>query len=162
VLDLLHLSSIYDDKTLFVYLDLNATINPKYFTIGLEELINRIDTYDNFNYDVYVGKDVFPNKYINTGAMFLRNTEYTNKLLKYWLNQYYKNDLYKHDNNLRQELEYIYKNNILDSKHKIKVLHFSILSNPVLIYDSFIYHLILPYKSNMRGLKKKMIYQLND
>ena len=43
VYDLIDLSQKYDDKTIFIYLDLDTILNPKYFYIKIENLLNSID-----------------------------------------------------------------------------------------------------------------------
>ncbi len=111
VKDLINLSEIYDNNTIFVYLDLDTILNPKYINIKIEYLINSIDKIDNTKYNLYVSKDRMygsTNGYgiqninnmldINTGFIIVRNTNYSKQFLKYWYNLYPENN-WKHINN---------------------------------------------------------------
>lgn len=177
VYDLIELSNKYDEKTLFVYLDLDATINPKYFNIKIEDLINSIDSYNKYNYDIYIGKDNIKEKFINTGVMFLKNTLQTKNILQQWIKMYNKNNWIFINNkwkcytniNYTDEciwagkeyeqgaLDYLYINNINNLRKYIKILHMSFCSNRYYNYDSFIYH-FMAHPETYRLDKMKHIY----
>jgi hypothetical protein len=182
VFDLIELSNKYDDKTIFVYLDLDATINPKYFNLKLTDLIYHIDKLDGYKYDIYIGKDLHIIKYINTGVMFFKNTITTKNILQLWstyynkdnwnvinnkwvcteiINNYQKKCAWARDQYEQGALEYIYSNNINNYKKNINILHISICSNPFYDFDCFIYHFMgySEYKrlKNMKKIHDKII-----
>lgn len=157
VFDLIELSNIYDENYIFIYLDLDTIINLKYKDIKIENLLDTIDKFDNKKYDIYIGKDIAPHNYINTGVMFIRNTSYSKMLLNEWV-KYYNSNIWllnnerwvctKNNNTCawagydyeQGALEHIYLNNLFDSKNHIKILHSSICSERNILYDAFIYH----------------------
>jgi len=176
VFDLIKLSNKYDNNTIFVYLDLDATINSKYFNLRITDLIYYIDNYDHYQYDIYIGRDIKPIRYINTGVMFLKNTITTKNILQLWsiyynkynwnfinnkwecteiINNYKKKCTwagYKYEQGV---LEDIYINNINDYKKNINILHISICSNPFYDFDCFIYHFMGQSENNrLRNMKK--------
>jgi len=177
VYDLIELSEKYDEKTLFVYLDLDATINPKYFNIKIEDLISTIDNYNNHIYDIYIGKDNIKEKFINTGVMFLKNTKITKEILYNWIKLYNKNNWklikkkWKCYTNINYTdeciwagkeyeqgaLDYLYINNFNNIRDNIKILHMSICSNRYIDYDSFIYH-FMAFSENDRLPKLKRLF----
>ena len=181
VYDLIDLSQKYDDKTIFIYLDLDTILNPKYFYIKIENLLNSIDKTDNINYDIYISTDRWPNLNINTGVIFVKNTNYSKKLLKKWSN-YYQPKKWKYSNNKwtcyndlniqclilgigkeyeQGALEHIYINNIYDTKIHIKILDNNISSCTNYNEDAFIYHFM--GQNNTDRLKyMKKIYYRND
>lgn len=168
VVDLIDLSKKYDENTMFIYMDLDATVNPKYFDLRIEDLIHAIDIYDNKTYDIYIGRDNSFIRRANTGVIFLRNTVFTKKLLEYWLKQYKRNKWYKvngkwiceinekkckwtRDGYEQEELNKIYNNNIMNDK-RIKMLHTSICSNFSISHDCFIYHLMSKRNKNKMSI----------
>ena len=175
VFDLINLSKQYDENTIFIYLDLDAAINPKYFDIAMTNLINIIELYDKKKYDIFIGKDNIKNKFINTGVMFLKNTNKTKEILKLWSNKYnknnwkYINNKWKCINNINEKciwagkeyeqgaLDYLYINNIYNLRDYIKILHMSFCSNRYYNYDSFIYH-FMAHSENYRINNMKSIY----
>lgn len=175
VYDLIKLSKIYDDNTIFIYNDLDTILNPYYFSIKINKLIDSIDTFDNNNYDMYISTDPLLHLNINTGVMFIKNTDYSKNLLNYWFKLYQplkwinnnnKWQCYKYKNipcifagyeYEQGALEYIYKNNILNSKDHIKILQPNISSNSNYNDDVFIYH-FMGYKDKDRLQYMKSIY----
>lgn len=158
VKDLIELSNKYpENSAIIIYLDLDTIINLKYKHLKIDQLLNIIDIYDKKNYDIYIGKDGPLYKYINSGVIFIKNTKYSKNLLNNWYKLYSPNN-WTYNNNKwtctknyipciwagyeyeQGALEYIYKNNLYDSKNHIKILHTSFCSSLNFYYDSFIYH----------------------
>jgi hypothetical protein len=158
VKDLIELSNKYpENSAIIIYLDLDTIINLKYKNLKLDKLLNIIDIYDNKNYDIYIGKDCKINKYINSGVLFIKNTKYSKELLNNWYKLYnptnwkYNNHYWTCKTNFipciwagyqyeQGALEYIYQNNLFNSKNHIKILHTSFCSSSNFYADSFIYH----------------------
>ncbi len=185
--DLIQLTNNYSNDTIFVYLDLDTIINPKYLYIKINKLLYSIDQCYNNKYDLYIGKDVATYKYINTGVMFIKNTEYSRFLLNKWFNFYnplywkYQNNKWKCErksiNNTltlnckyagfdyeQGALEYIYNKNLYNSKLHIKILPFNYCSNKYIYNDSFIYHFMGGFTeiSLDKNRLKKMQYIYNN
>lgn len=177
VFDLIELSNKYDNNTIFVYLDLDAAINFKYFNLTITDLIYYIDRYDKYQYDIYIGKDLHVIKYINTGVMFLKNTTTTKNILQLWstyynkdnwnvinnkwecteiINNYQKKCIWARDQYEQGALEYIYSNNINNYKKNINILHISICSNPYYNFDCFIYHFMANSEEKRLKYMKKI------
>ncbi len=174
VKDLLELSNNYpQDSTIIIYLDLDTIINLKYKNIKINELIYNIDTLDNNNYDIYIGKDIILYKYINTGVIIIKNSEYTKNLLQYWYN-YYNPIYWKYKNNKwtcmkdnsscvwagyeyeQGSLEHIYKNNLYNSQKHIKILHTSFCSTRNPNKDAFIYHFMARNNQKRKKYMKEL------
>jgi hypothetical protein len=177
VFDLIELSNKYDDKTIFVYLDLDTALNPKYFNLKITDLIYYIDRYDKYQYDIYIGNDPHILVNINTGVMFFKNTTATKNILQLWITYYNKDNWNIVNNkwvctvsinNTKQKecdfaddqyeqgvLNNIYNDNINNYKKNIKILHTSICSNRYYNFDSFIYHFLdYPEDKRLKYIKK--------
>jgi hypothetical protein len=155
VFDFINLSKKYDSNTIFVYLDIDTFVNPKYFNFNINNIIDTIDNIENKFYDVYIGND--PAYTSNAGIIIIRNTLWSKKFLNHWLSKYNENDWQLVNNKWKcqkdkrscrwgekgyeqGEFNIIYDKNEIDSRNHIKVLHYSIISNNKLEVDSFIYH----------------------
>ena len=183
VMDLIYLTQQYPENTIFIYLDLDTILNPEYFNIKIDILLNGIDNYDNNkyhnnNYDIYISSDPLPHLNINTGVMFIRNTKYSKKFLKLWFSLYQeskwllnddkwvcKKNKYSHCIFAGYEyeqgaLEYLYNNNKDNCKSHIKILQPNFCSNSNYKDDSFIYH-FMGFNSNDRNKYMKYIYFKN-
>lgn len=195
VLDLINLSEIYDNNTIFVYLDLDTVLNPKYINIKIENLIDSIDKINKNEYNLYISKDRMygnNNAYgiqninnmfdINTGFIIVKNTNYSKQFLKYWYNMYPKYN-WQHINNkwicFKNELEnkqcqfadysyeqgalnFIYTNNLYNSKANIKLLDFNIASINNINEDSFLYHFIGGNKDHIYDTNKSIYNNYNN
>ncbi len=149
-----------ENSTVIVYLDLDTLINLKFINVSISNLINQIEYYDDTYYDLFIGKDLSIDRYINTGAMFIKNTSYSKLLFKEWLTFYnpsnwiIKNNKWICSTNENENciwagyeyeqgaLEYIYTTNILNSHSHIKILHTSICSTSIPFRNEniFIFH----------------------
>lgn len=157
VFDLIELSKTYPEDSIFIYLDLDTCINPKYFNLDIEQLLDTIDYYENNKYSIYIGRDVTMSELLNTGVIFIRNNHRSREILNQWIYRYDPSSWNKNNNkwncitkekkqcnwardNYEQgELKNLYmKNN--KYANDIKILHSSICSNQFIQFDSFIYH----------------------
>lgn len=68
------------DYDYIMYLDYDAIFND--FNTSIESFLNFIGN----DYDFYIGKDVNPTRYINTGAYIVKNNDFTKKLISDWIN----------------------------------------------------------------------------
>ena len=161
VLDYISLSKIYNNDSLIVYLDIDTCINSKYFNMSICDFINSIDKIENRKHDIYIGNDPSPEEFGNAGIIIIRNTEWSKKFLNLWWSKYNPNNWqivnekwicktninghekpcnWARENYEQGEFNKIYRNNEIDSRNHIRILHYSLLSNPNLFLDSFIYH----------------------
>lgn len=156
VKDLIDLSESCDDNTLFIYLDLDTCINPLFMDKSIQEIIHSLDAKQEWN--MYIGKDTTNTKYINTGVMMIKNTEWSRQMLRYWWSKYDRNAwnvrngkwtcqakgkkcAWARDNYEQGELENIYESDVLNAKANIAILHMDIVSNNFRTSkNSFIYH----------------------
>ena len=186
--DLINLSTQYDNDTIFVYLDLDTILNPKYINIKIENLIDSIDKIDKIKYNFYISKDVLygiNNMFnINTGFIIVRNNNYSRQFFNDWYNMY-PNKQWKYINNkwicFKNELEnkkcffgdysyeqgalnYIYNNNLYNSKANIKLLDHNIATINNTNIDSFLYHFIGKNKDHVYDTNKSIYnnYYNND
>lgn len=157
VKDLVTLSQQYpESNNIFIYLDLDTCLNPKYMNVSVNQLINRIDYLNHKSWDMYVGTEcTVP---MNTGGLIVKNTDWSKQLLQLWWEKYslsewsYNNNKWTcHTNKSKPcdwardgyeqgELNNIYANNELDSKNHLLIVNSSIISNDLIELDSFIYH----------------------
>ena len=159
VQDLIDLSIKYPEpNNVFIYLDLDTCLNPKYLNTPVTDLMDRIDHMHNTNWDIYVGTDTHQS--INAGAIIVKNTEWSKKFLLLWAYKY-KNAYWVHNTQNKKwscftpignycewardgyeqgEINNIYHNNELSAKYHIAILNSSIMSNNSILLDSFIYH----------------------
>lgn len=170
VFDLINLMRIYPNDTIFVYLDLDTMINPKYFHIEIESLLNAIDYHDNQLYSIYIGRDENIWNMVNTGVFFVRNNIFAKSIIYQWAKQYNPNAwslqqqkwicitetqkkcIWAQDEYEQGEFTALYMRNTLNAKKHVKVLHHSICSNKYLQLDSFIYH-FMGLKENIQRYK---------
>ena len=155
VSDLVKLSNQYNSDTIFIYLDLDTYINPKYSNISIDEFLNSIDNIENKVSDIYIGIDPYHTS--NAGIIIIRNTEWSKQFLNLWWSKYNPKNwiiqnnkwVCKQDKNNCEwagkgyeqgEFNIIYNNNEIDSQNHIRILHNSLISNNNLYIDSFIYH----------------------
>jgi hypothetical protein len=159
VIDLINLSQTYPEaNNVFIYLDIDTCLNPKYIFTPIETLINKLDYLNNNNWDMYIGSDIHMT--LNTGGLIIKNTEWSKQLLSNWWKQYdnaywlynYKYNqwtcynkygnycIWAQDGYEQGALNNIYNNNYLESQYHILILNSSILSNNSILLDSFIYH----------------------
>lgn len=158
VFDALELMREYPPDTIIIYLDLDTMINPTYFNIDINRLLNAIDYQDKQIYSIYIGRDQNIFNIVNTGVFFIRNNMIAHSIIKKWSEQYTpsvwslqknkwvctiknrKECTWAKDEYEQGELSKMYSNNILNTKKHIKILHTSICANKHLSIDSFIYH----------------------
>lgn len=98
VSDFIKLTNQYEEtpNTIFVYLDIDTFINPKYLNFKIDNVIDTIDSIDKNYNDVYIGND--PVYESNAGIIIVRNTQWSKKFLKHWLSKYNTNN-WKFKNN---------------------------------------------------------------
>jgi hypothetical protein len=187
VADFIKLTNQYEESpnTIFVYLDIDTFINPKYLNVKISNIINSVDRIDNYYNDIYIGND--PVYESNAGVIIVKNTKWSKKFLKHWLSKYntnnwkfkdnkwtckrdkfifnipYKSECYWGEDDYEQgEFNSIYRNNELNSQNHIKILHHSLISNNCINIDSFIYHFYAKDKiGNINEMHKKFIQYLN-
>jgi len=158
VFDALELMNTYPQDTIIIYLDLDTMINPKYFDMNINQLLNAIDCQDKQKYSMYIGRDQNIFNIVNTGVIFIRNDTFSKAIIKKWSERYNpsvwslrknkwtctienrKECAWAKDEYEQGELSKMYQNNILNIQKHIKILHISICSNKHLGIDSFIYH----------------------
>lgn len=169
VFDLIKLTKTYPEDSIFVYLDLDTCINPKYFHLKIEQLLDTIDLYENNKYSLYIGRDCNIFELLNTGVIFIRNNNKSREILNQWIKRYDSSVWKKNknkwkcitkekeqcnwakDNYEQGELKNLY---IKNTKYvdDIKILHSSICSNKFMQFDSFIYH-FMGSKKNLTNFK---------
>jgi hypothetical protein len=88
--DMIRLCNEVPENSLILYLDADATINPKFFDATLEHLVDEIDILTGQKGDFYIGSDP-PNlipgcneRVVNTGVILLRNTRWSRSFLQTW------------------------------------------------------------------------------
>ena len=159
VADFIKLSNIYKESpnTIIVYLDLDTIINSKYFNISISNITNSIDKIENKISNIYIGNDPSNSVFANAGIIIIRNTKWSKKFLNLWWSRYdpniwnfVNNKWICKNNNIicpwarngyeQGEFNNIYRNNELDSRNHITILHYSVISNPTSLTDGFIYH----------------------
>lgn len=157
VSDYIKLSKLCNNKTIIVYLDIDTIINSKYFNISIIDIINKIDKIENKISDVYIGNDPSPTEFGNVGIIIIRNTKWSKKFLNLWWSKYNPNNwilnnekwICKIDNKEcpwagveyeQGEFNIIYRNNEINAREHICIVHYSLFSNPNLLLDGFIYH----------------------
>ena len=157
VSDLVNLSNQYKENpnTIFIYIDVDTCINPKYSNITIDNFLNSIDYIENKTSDIYIGNDL--NNSVNAGVIIIRNTDWSKQFLNLWWSKYdpenwnlkngkwiCKQDGKKcnwaRDGYEQGEFNIIYRNNEINSQDHIKILHHSLISNNNPHLDSFIYH----------------------
>lgn len=177
VKDLIELSNIYPENSIFVYIDLDTILNPKYLNIKIDQLLNSIDIYDNINYNLYLSKEPQIHLNINTGIICIKNTKYSQFILNKWY-KYYPKDKWILSNNKwkcyknnyinclfagyeyeQGSLDYIYKNNLYQSRNNIKILDHNICSNRNYKDDTFIYHFMGVNNLNRIKYMKDIFYR---
>lgn len=149
----------YKDDTIFVYVDLDAVVNPQMHRYRLEDILRSLSIKK--DYDVYIGKDADIRKYVNSGVIILRNTQWSRSLLEEWWRHYdptkwlyngtkwvcvldkrrfckWAEDYYE-----QGELEKLYYNDWNNSRDHIAILDVNVMSNAALVNrNTFIYHLM--------------------
>lgn len=158
VKDLISLSRQYDENAVFVYMDLDTCINPMFMNTTFNEILNSLD--DTSTWDIYVGKSMNPNRYINSGVMFVRNTTWSRQLLNSWWNTYNPSKWIKQtdkwycidqdklcawagDNYEQGELEKLYMSNFMNAKDHIAIIHMDFIYNAFKkSQNTFMYHLM--------------------
>lgn len=149
----------YKENTVFVYVDLDAAVNPTMCKYKLDDILGSLSK--KRDYDIYIGKDADIRKYINSGVIILRNTPWSRALLKEWWRHYdptkwmyngtkwvcvmdehrfckWAEDYYE-----QGELENIYTSDWNDSRDHIAILDVNVMSNAALVNKhTFIYHLM--------------------
>ena len=178
--DLIKLCDQYDPDTIFIHIDIDACVNPKYFDISIDELLTRIDCIAGKQHDLFVSMDMpevkfFRKRYADimcAGVFIIRNTQWSKNILQYWWSKYNPNNWtltngkwvcmennkiceYARDNYDQGELNNLYNNNILDAKKHILQLDYSVLSDRGDFGNAnFIYHLMaLSDEERKHGLK---------
>ncbi len=188
VKDLLIMTREYPENTLFVYLDLDATINPEFFDISIEKLLEMIDFTSNTTYSMYIGTDpIYVNidysNTLNSGVMIIKNNNWSKNFLKKWfdryINLYWKFNhstgkwICSYTNNMQcpwaksayeqGQLNLMYNENSLDERKHICKLHWTILSNLDMSIKSFIYHFMAHSETqrvfNIKKLMQKIKYE---
>lgn len=173
--DFIKLSSQHENNTIFMYLDLDVCINPKYNYLSINDMINAVDTIENHTSDIYIGNNL--GSTANAGVIIIRNTNWSKVFLNLWWNKYNsKNWNFDIENNKwickvndkectwgRDEYEQgefikMYKKNELNSQDHIKILHYSLISSNEKKRDNFIYHF---YGWNENDKLKNIEYILN-
>ena len=159
VKDLVDMSTQYDDNTVFIYMDLDTCINPKFMHVSVDTILHTLDNYNEWN--MYIGKDPNLSLYINSGVMIIKNTQWSKNMLNLWWSKYnaanWKIENNKWicmirsgskcswagDNYEQGELETLYINNAMNARSNIAILHMNIISNHFRKCNkSFIYHLM--------------------
>ena len=157
VSDLVNLSNQYKENpnTIFIYIDVDTCINPKYSNITIDNFLNSIDYIENKTSDIYIGNDL--NNSVNAGVIIIRNTDWSKQFLNLWWSKYdpenwnLKNGKWicKQDGKIcdwakngyeEGSFSLIYDNNEINSKYHINILHYSLLSNHLTYDDGFIFH----------------------
>lgn len=181
VYDLINLCSEYEPNTIFIHIDIDACINPKYFNLSIDDLLNRIYNITYKEYDMFVSMDMksggFYAKIMCAGVFIIRNTCWSRKILKYWWSKYNTNNWtlingnwickennkiceYARDNYDQGELNNLYNNNILNSQNHILQLDYSVLSDRGdFENECFIYHL-MALSDDDRTTRLKLIYDI--
>jgi hypothetical protein len=154
-----------NDGDIVVYTDLDACVNPKWFDLRIEEIIQSLKTIsNNKDFHMYVGSDPIEANFkykntLNTGVMIVENNTWTRKLFEIWGDMYDKrNWIYNNgwhcrtnvgfgckwagDEYEQGSLNILYTKNILKSSTHICKLHYSIMSNMNFNKDSFIFHIM--------------------
>ena len=155
VSDLVKLSNLYDSNTIFIYVDLDTYINPKYNYLSIYNFLNSIDDIENNISDIYIGND--PYDISNAGIIIVRNTDWSKQFLNLWWSKYNPKDWIFSNNKWiclnngklcdwarrgyeQGEFNLIYRNNEINAQDNIKILHHSLISNNNPNIDSFIWH----------------------
>jgi len=159
VKDLIDLSKKYDSNTVFLYMDIDATINPEHFSTSIIDLLNIIDNYHDKSYNMYIGRDISNEFEVNTGVMILRNTDWTKQLLQTWWSKYNPDNWYIENGKWKCTIDgskcpwantgyeqgafgRMYKSNSMRLRSNLLVLNMQIVSNPVPNNNNFIIHLL--------------------
>jgi len=157
VADFIKLSSQYDDNTIFMYLDLDVCVNPKYKYLSINDIINAVDNIEGKNSDIYIGNNL--GSTTNAGIIIVRNTNWSKMFLRYWWAKYNPKDwnfdvernkwvcringkkcIWSRDGYEQGAFNKMYENNELESQYHIKILHYSLVSSNDKKRDNFIYH----------------------
>lgn len=155
VSDLVNLSKQYNTDTIFIYLDIDTYVNPKYSDISIDHFLNSIDDIENKISDIYIGIDPYHTS--NAGIIIIRNTDWSKQFLNLWWSKYNPQNWINQNNRWvckqngnscewgrkgyeQGEFNIIYETNEIDSQNHIKILHNSLISNNNPYIDSFIYH----------------------
>lgn len=168
VKELLELSKQYPLDTIFIYLDADATINPKHFNVNMTTLVNKLETIAGHPCDIFIGSDPpfffltlgYNESTLNTGVMILKNSLWTKSFLRRWYSRY-NGKMWKKNGDSwvctkdsedkcswaregyeQGELNYLYSQNTHDEKNHILNVHYTVLSNNDVNNDSFIIHLM--------------------
>ncbi len=177
VFDLISLTNQYTENSIFIYMDLDTIINSDYINLPISNLLTKIEMYDNKNYNIFIGTDMVKHNYLNTGVIILKNTNYTKKLLDIWSKYYNNNNWTLKENRWdcktnynkkcawagfeyeQGSLNYIYKNNIYNSRNNIKILHSDFISNRFTKFNSFIYHFMAGSSDRKFKLLKEIYFK---
>lgn len=157
VRDFIKLSSQYDDDTIFMYLDLDVCVNPKYNYLSINNMINAVDDIEKNTSDIYIGNNL--GSTTNAGVIIIRNTNWSKIFLNVWWNKYNpqywnfdaernkwvcrindKKCIWARNGYEQGEFNKMYENNELNSQDRIKILHYSLVSSNEIQKDNFIYH----------------------
>lgn len=184
VRDLISLSKEYPENTIFVYLDIDATINPKYFKYTIPDLLRTIDKISGTPSDIYIGYDPPPqleSSTFNTGVMIVRNTIWSRDFLTTWYNTYDPSMWSNHNGKWvctnysknsnapckwagigyeQGEFNLLYKQNKNEEQSHITGLHYTVVSNMEINTDSFILHLMSSSNKHREAIFKKFLNKL--
>lgn len=157
VKDLIDMSNSHSEDTVLIYMDLDTCINPHYMDTRVEDIIHNIDSRQQ-EWQMYIGKDANHTKYINTGVLIIKNTEWSKRALDHWWSAYrpsvwsIQGGTWKckegdavcswaKDNYEQGEMEKMYRTNTLNAKSNIAILHMDVVSNYMSKKNkTFIYH----------------------
>ena len=160
VKDLLDMSNQYDDNAVFIYMDLDTCINPQMMDTSVDQMLAYMDYEHEWKW--YIGKDTNIKRYINSGVMIIKNSDWTRNMLSEWWGKYNpdawnntngkwacvggnnKKCEWAGDNYEQGELENLYRGNINDAQTHIAITHPLVLSLDFYTEDKrvYIYHLM--------------------
>ncbi len=157
VADFVRLAEMYPLNTLFVYMDFDTCINPRYLNLAVPDLVSRIENLTQTEYDMFIGAD--PQYELNSGVIIAKNTDWTKHFMKTWYQKYnaaqWLRDVNRNKWTCVQEdrpctwaengfeqgaINIMYANNELNCTNHILPLHSSVMSTNQPFTDAFIYH----------------------
>ena len=175
VADFIKLSSQYEENTIFMYLDLDVCVNPKYKYLSINDMINAVDDIEEKNSDIYIGNNL--GAITNAGVIIIKNTNWSKIFLNLWWSKYNPKDwnfdvendkwrceingkkcIWSRDGYEQGAFNKMYENNELNSQDNIKILHYSLVSSNEIHRDNFIYHF---YGYKEKDKLKNIEYILN-
>lgn len=137
-----------------IYLDLDTIINPNFFETDIKGLVQMIDDTTGKKWDMYLSIDPgVLNREMNTGIIVCRNTAWSKKFVKLWLDNYpsgfWKRDkgkwscnncVWAGDEYEQGMLNRLYERNVFDSKSHIIPVHYNLFGGKDINDNSLIYH----------------------